>query len=529
MDGCFSFVLHTHMPYVRKNGAWPVGEDWLYEVMSETYIPLLEMLARLEDEGLEHCLALTMTPVLCEQLSDPYIKSRFVEYLETMLDRATADARDFEYFEDPARGALAEEYRRDFRRKLEVFEGVGRDLPGALASFEERGLVETLASCATHAFLPAMPDYGSVREQVLLGIESHRRHLGRRPRGFWIPECAYRSGLEGLLQSEGIEYFVVDSSALAGLPPGRPYTVGRSGVTALARSDRAHENAWDEDSGYPTDGRYMDSTKYYQGSGLHYWRVTGRDVGIDFKEVYRPEAARRRALDHADHFIGDVASEIADLVKPDRRPGADATRWIDQPLVLACYDTEFFGHGWKEGFYWLELTLRSLAGCGSIDLTVPSLFLRGNAERGRVDLLETTWGTGRDDSTWLNPGTGWMWKETGAARERLLGLLAERSAAREGSLERRALEQAAREVLLLESSDWSYMVAKDRARDYAIERFRCHLERFERLANALDSGAVAGAEAVLGEIEEADRLFGRLDLSVVSGGDGFTEKEGGQA
>src|SRR5450759_2835856 len=294
MKGYFSLVLHTHMPYVRKNGVWPVGEDWLYQAMSETYIPLLGALAQLEGEGVGPCLALTLTPVLCEQLADPYIQEQFLAHLKTMREHTRKDIDDFTYFDDEARKGLAEAYYDEYRRKLMAYLAIGHDIIGALTSFEAGGLVETIASSATHAFLPALDDRG-VREQVKIGIESHRRLLGVQPRGFWIPECAYRPGLEDVLAAEGIEYCIVDSSALEGKHGARPYRMGRSAVVALARSDRAHANAWDDMTGYPTDGTYLDSTKYYQGSGLHYWRVTGPGVSIDAKEVYQPSPARVRA------------------------------------------------------------------------------------------------------------------------------------------------------------------------------------------------------------------------------------------
>ena len=511
MRGYFSLVLHTHMPYVRKNGAWPVGEDWLYQAMSQTYLPLLGVLAQLEDEGVGGCLALTMTPVLCEQLADPYIQERFVAYLKTMREHTRKDIDDFTYFDDPARKALAEEYYDDFRRKLMAYLAIGSDILGAIASFEEQGLVETIASAATHPFLPGIGDERRVREQVAVGVESHRQTFGVQPRGFWIPECAYREGLEEVLAREGIEYCIVDSTALGGRPQGRPYLVGDSDVVALARSDTAHSNAWDEEIGYPTDGTYLDSTKYYQGSGLHYWRVTGPGVSIEAKEVYQPDPASIRALDHAGHYLSQVAGEIEQAID------SAGPEWVEPPLVLAAYDTEFLGHGWKEGIYWLELTLRSLSAAETIRMTLPSAFLDATAERSRAEIAVTTWGTGRDASTWINPETAWMWDELRDAQGRLSALRSSAGPEGTGSNRARALAQAAREVLLLESSDWPYMVAKDRARDYAIERFRTHLERFNALAYALESGEVDGIEATLSEIEEADRLFAQLDLGVVSG------------
>jgi 1,4-alpha-glucan branching enzyme len=518
VKGYFALVLHTHLPYVRKNGAWPVGEDWLYQVMSETYLPLLGMLAQLEDEGLTSCLALTMTPVLAEQLADPYIKERFCEYLKVMSEHAADDGRDFQYFGDERRKALADAYQAEYRRKLLAFTAIDGDLLGALASFEEMGLVETIGSAATHAFLPGLSEE-SVRSQVLIGLESHRARFGTDPAGFWVPECAYRPGIEDLLESEGVRYLLADSTALWRLPSTYPYKVGPSGVAVLARSERAHLNAWDDRAGYPTDGRYLDSTKYYQGSGLHYWKVTGPATGIEDKEIYEPGEAQARALDHARHFIAEVESELGSAPPPPGNGGLAGPR----PLVLASYDTEFLGHGWKEGLYWLEITLRSLARYEQVRSITPSRYLEDNPPSTSTPLRQTTWGTGKDDSTWINPRTGWMWVDLGKARQRLSGLSAHRG---RGALEDRALAQAAREVLLLESSDWPYMVAKDRAKEYAIERFRSHLERFCAIADGLETGELKKLESKLSEIEDADNIFPRLDLDTVFGG-GFGRGEGG--
>jgi 1,4-alpha-glucan branching enzyme len=472
------------------------------------------VLAQMEGEGAGACLGLTLTPVLCEQLADGYIQDRFVAYLKTMQENSERDVNDFVYFNDGARKALAQEYYEEYRRRLLAFLAIDGDLLGAFASFEKQQMIETLGSCATHAFLPGIRDERSVREQVLIGLESHERHLGVRPRGFWLPECAYRKGVEDVLEREGIEYLIVDSTALGGRPSGRPYLIGDSRVVALARSDRAHANAWDESTGYPTDDRYVDSTKYYQGSGLHYWKVSGPDVPIEAKDIYEPGPARVRALEHAGHYYMDIASEIeSDIVEAAGGDGG----FNDPPLVLAAYDTEFLGHGWKEGLYWLEIALRSLAAADSIRIVLPGQFLRECGDRARVDLAETTWGAGKDHSTWLNPQTEWMWEELRAAQDRLRRLQAAALPLERSRLERRLLAQIARECLLMESSDWPYMVAKDRARDYAIERFRSHLGRFRKLADALESGETEGIETVLGEIEEADNIFANLDLDVVSG------------
>ncbi len=507
MKGYFSLVLHTHMPYVRRNGSFPVGEPWLYQAMSDTYLPLLGMLSQLEDEGLKSCMAISVTPVLAQQLDDRYVKERFIEYLKVMAEHAADDVRDFEYFDDRKRGILAEAYREGYKRKLLAYLAIDGDLLGALASFERSGLVETVASSATHAFLPGLADERSVRDQVALGIRSHRRRFGVQPAGFWLPECGYRRGVEELLEAEGVRYVLVDPTALGGLPPDRAYRVGSSGVAALARSDRAHRNVWDEGLGYPADARYLDSTKYYDGSGLLYWKVTGQGVSIEDKAVYEEAPAQVTALDHARHFIDEVEDELGSSHHRVGRAG-------EKPLVLASYDTELFGHAWREGVYWLEVTLRSLASCSGVRMTVPSAYLDENPPSASAELEQTTWGAGKDDSTWLNPETRWMWEELGATQARMLDLVGRPRGSR---LEARALDQAQRELLLLESSDWPYMVAKDRAKEYSIERFKTHLERFREVAGALERGELKEEEPRLSEIEEVDNLFSPLDLETVFG------------
>lgn len=507
MNGYFSLVLHTHMPYVRRNGVFPVGEDWLYQVMSESYLPLIEMLTRLEYEGCSSCLSLTLTPVLCEQLADRYIRDRFVRYLKTMSERAAHDAGEFVYFGDDARRELAEAYKADYEKQLVDFLSMDGDILAALRGFEQAGVIETVASSATHAFLPGLRDRRAVDYQVRIGIEAHRARLGRNPEGFWLPECAYIRGVEELLESEGIRYMLLDSTAIEGEASACPSLAGDSGVAALARSETAHVNVWDDSRGYPADGTYLDSTKYYHNSGLHYWSVTGPGVAIEDKDVYKPDDAQRRALDHAKLFIGDISTELARNRCSEGR----------SPLVLASYDTELFGHGWREGIYWIEILLRSLSAGGSPRLATPSGYLDLYPAAGTVRPRETTWGTGRDDSTWINSATSWMWRELAAAREELFRLIDRQRSADAGPGASRALRQAAREVLLMESSDWPYMVAKDRASNYATQRFNIHLERFRLLAGALASGDADRETGLVSEVEELDRIFACLDLDVVSG------------
>lgn len=527
--GSFCLVLHTHMPYVRKNGTWPVGEDWLYRAISQAYIPILGVLAQLDGEGISTCFAMTMTPVLCEQLEDDYIQERFREYLETMILHSEDDIRDFEYMHDEERRALAEAYREAFSRQLKAYKAIRGDIIGALASFEEQGMIETISSCATHAFLPGLKDERLVENQVRLGIESHRKRFGRNPSGFWVPECAYRKDLELILQSEGVEYMLTDPSSLPGRPVTCPYYAGESRVAVLRGSERALGHVWDKEMGYPTDGSYLDTTKYYLQSGLLYWRVTGLNVPIEDKVIYQPDAAKRRAFDHVEHFLDEVILELGQS-KPCGSPSSGGTPRKrsapgPSPILLANFDTELFGHGWYEGIDWLEVLFRSLAASATVKPSLPALYLENNAPVESAEVLETTWEYDKGHLTWINPRTQWMWDELDSTEKKMLRLL-EHGGPRAVEPAERVLIQVLRELLILEASDWQYMVAKERAKKYATQRFRTHLDRFWKLVRALEDGKTDEILTQLEEVEELDNLFADLDLRYLWGS-GSHEPESG--
>ncbi|MBN2168227.1 MAG: glycoside hydrolase family 57 protein [Actinobacteria bacterium] len=517
LKGYFSFILHTHMPYVRKNGKFPIGEDWLYQVLSDTYIPLLGTLAELEHEGIDSCMAVTLTPVLCEQLRDPYIQEQVKGYFSTMIKHTEEDIKEFDRDNDQVRLKLAKSYLDDFRRRLKAYDAIDGDVLGAFRYFEKSKMIETIGSCATHAFLPAQTHRQDVTSQVLIGLQSHRENLGTNPKGFWLPECGYREGIENILDMEGVDYLVVDPTALPHVTGDFPCFIGGSNIAALKRNNSTHINVWSPTDGYPGDGNYLDSIKRHHNSGLYYWKVTGKDVPIEQKKLYVPNDAMARAFDHCGHFIENIQEELdkdlnLEVVNSGNheslKSGELRAAEIHDiyPLVLASYDTELFGHAWREGVYWIEMTLRSLAASESIKLALPHEYLENNLPAVSCQPLNTTWGENNDDSTWVNPATSWIWEKLKNAQERF-SAASEKYTDLENEDSRHALEQAARELLLLESSDWPFMVAKDRAKKYATERFNNHLERFDIIVSALEKGNPEEIRKDLEEIENLDNIF----------------------
>ncbi len=506
-SGIVAIVLHSHLPYTRKAGMWPFGEENLYEAIAETYLPLLTVLERLASEGLLARFTIGITPILAEQLADPYLQAGFEEYA---LRRTMAADRDMQRFAagDP-RWELASEYRLWYAGQLQAFrERYGREVLKGFRDLQERGAVELITSAATHGFSPLLGRDSSLHAQFHLGVTTFRKHFGRSPKGIWLPECAYRPGTDGrppidaFLAEEGLGYFVVDTHAVegsevAGWRPGfgpyaslraptgplvpqtglttfKPYTLEGSSVAVLARNQRAGYQVWSAENGYPGDPLYREFHKKDDQSGLQYWRLSGKGVELADKEVYDPRAAMQRVRHHARHYADMLASMLREYRLHNSGPG----------LLAIPFDTELFGHWWFEGVEWLEQLVRALAEQKDISLASVSEALEQIPPEQAIRMPESTWGAGGHYWVWNNEQVRWIWPVI-HERERLMEELVSRF---EGISEphlHRMLNQLGRELLLLQSSDWPFLMTTGQATDYATERFREHQTRFDVLAGML--------------------------------------------
>jgi 1,4-alpha-glucan branching enzyme len=588
--GAFTFVLHSHLPYVRENGTWPHGEEWLYEALAETYLPLLDTIAGLAAAGIRGGLTIGLTPILCEQLADPLVVERAAAYLADRRARAQRDADRFAQATrsgelpaveggigfargggpiDPQRASafarLAAWYAD---RYAGLADALGRrwqgDVIAAFRAFQDDGVVEIATSAATHGYLPLLARDSSIRGQVREGIRSYERFFGRSPRAMWLPECAYRPavpagtpleaeradldqgatlrpGLEELLDEAGIEVFFVESQLLEGGPatsatrgeligpygavkrrrdapvprdePPRPattyeaYWVRQSEVAVMARNERTGLQVWSGTVGYPGDYVYREFHKKDDVSGLQYWKISGAGVDLGAKEPWDPDVAFARVDEHAGHYAWLVHELAAD----------QAGRGIAHPLIASAYDTELFGHWWFEGVAWIGQVLRYLAADPAVELTTASGFVEAFPPTHAVDLPEGSWGVGGTHYTWWNDLTAWFWPEIHATEARLEALCARELATSDRSPDRLAhLRQAAREALLLEASDWPFLVTTGQAPEYAAQRFHEHRARFERLAEELEAGEPGGplpdaAVEARGVLEAQDNPFPDLD------------------
>lgn len=566
--GAFTFVLHSHLPYARLAGRWPHGEEWIHEAASETYVPLLQTLYDLKEEGLQFKLTVGITPILAEQLADALVLEHFNQYLD---DRIIAAERDIQYFSEQAltssesptheassdkhQAYLAEWYKNWYSDIKQAFnERFNGDIIGAFRQLQDEGYIEITTSAATHAYLPLLSRDSTIEAQLKAGVESYKRLFGREPRGIWLPECAYRpayitadgktrAGLETFLAKHNLKVFFSETHTITGGQPVgvsagdvigpygaikrryvipasnqyttpkrnvttyRPYYVNNtvegaeaethSGVSVIGRNNRTGQQVWSADWGYPGDFDYREFHKKAGTSGLQYWRVTGAKTDLAHKDFYHPEWAAYKVEQHAEHFAHLVGDLLREYYNESGEPG----------LIASNYDTELFGHWWFEGVAWIGKVLRHLAQNPDIELTTASEYLENYPPQATLNIPESSWGAGGNHFTWKNGETEWMWKPIYEAEERMAGLVAKYPQATDD--ETLVLNQAFRELMLLLSSDWPFLVTTGQAREYAIQRYSQHLERFNKLADSLDRD-VPNVE-LAHELYELDKVFPDID------------------
>lgn len=543
----FCLVLHSHIPFVRGAGAWPFGEETLFQVIAESYIPLLNALYDLVEEGHSPRITIGFTPILLEQLADPQLIRRFQKYLRDKKKVAEKDARRFRNGGQEQFQALAEFYSQWYAGLLDSFRHrFSGDLLSGFRHLQDEGHIEILTSASTHGYLPLLERDSSIYGQLKVGVETYRRHFRRPPQGIWLPECGYRPpylkdgvikpGVADFLNELGLGYFFTDTHALRGGPllgkaagdiigpyasvpkrillerqpervsPAttfRPYFVEDTAMAVLARNERTGLQVWSESMGYPGDADYREFHRQASTSGLQYWRITAANTELGQKELYNPQWAAHRVREHAQHFAGVIAAELAGYASEDGEPG----------IVVAAYDTELFGHWWFEGMDFLKELIRRLHQHPEVELTTAAAYLERYPPQEAISLPESSWGQGGGHDTWLNPQTEWMWPLIHRAEQWMEELVAAYPVAR-GRL-RQTLEQVARELLLLQASDWPFLVSTGQAQEFAAARFQKHLARFHHLATIAQKGRVDREDSqYLKQVVEGDNPFPEIDYRV---------------
>ncbi|MGD9897432.1 MAG: glycoside hydrolase family 57 protein [Candidatus Methylacidiphilaceae bacterium] len=520
-QGYLAILLHGHLPFVRHPEHEEFfEEDWLFEAITECYLPLLSVLEGLLRDGIDFRLTLSLSPTLCAMLGDPLLQRRYRTHLERLLEIACRESD--RTLSSPPFHDLARFYRTKLEETHETYtRRYHADLLGAFRRIAETGKLEIISCGATHGYLPLLAETPeTVRAQILIARDSHQALFGTGPRGFWLPECAYYPGVEAYLQEAEIRWFAVDTHGLLFADP-RPrlgffapvYTPW--GPAAFARDVDSSREVWSASEGYPGDFDYREfyrdigfelghdylrpyilPTGERKFLGIKYYRITGSSPE---KEPYDPEAARAKAAIHAEDFLSKRRNQVAGL----RKQGFGLP-----PILLAPYDAELFGHWWYEGPQFLDFLFRGMAADpGSLSPISPTEYLERHPTQQLARPASSSWGWRGHSEVWLDGENDWIYPHLHSSARRLVA-----QAKRYASHRRppqRLLRQAARELLLAQASDWAFLMKTGTASAYAKRRTETHLYRFDRLCGQLEEHSLDSA--FLDECECRDNLFPDLN------------------
>jgi len=529
LKGYVCLLLHTHLPFVRHPEEENfLEESWLYEAITETYIPLIQIFDQLIKDGVDFRVTMSLTPPLASMLQDPLLQNRYIRHLNKLIELSEKEIERTAY--DKLYHGLALMYNRKFLEAKEIFlNHYQRNLVAAFKKFQDLGFVEIIASAATHGFLPNLQvNPASVNAQIKIGVDYYIKTFGCPPKGFWLPECAYYPGVDNVLKEAGIRYFIVDSHGILHADPRPKYSVYAplfcpSGVAAFGRDWESSKQVWSAKEGYPGDADYRE---YYRdigfeldyeyikpyihqlgfrtNTGIKYWRITGN---TEYKEVYRPDWAREKAASHAGNFMFNREKQVEHLsAHMDRKP-----------LILAPYDAELFGHWWYEGPLWIDFLMRKVAfDQKTIKFITPGEYLTKYPTNQMAMPSASTWGWKGHNEFWLEGSNDWVYPHLHAAAEQMTELAQKFAPQIEHKLKKktllqRALNQAVRELVLAESSDWPFIMKTNTMVPYAHKRVKQHLNRFGKLREDILHDTID--VDWLTEVEWRDNIFADMDCA----------------
>ncbi|MEY2541265.1 MAG: 1,4-alpha-glucan branching enzyme [Verrucomicrobiota bacterium] len=517
-SGYFALVLHAHLPFVRHPEQESfLEEDWFFEAISETYIPLLVMMQRLVGDGIAFKLTMSITPTLAAMLRDDLLRERYVRHVDLLIELSRRELERNRKHEQLRK--LAEFYFDHFRETRRLFADVWQgDLLAQFDSLRREGVLEIIACAATHGLLPIVEQQSreAARAQVLIGRDVHRENFNVDPSGFWLPECAYAPGIDALLQEANIRWTILEThGVMFGEPrPHRavyaPYFTP-AGPAVFARDRESSRQVWSAQEGYPGDPAYRD---FYRDIGfdlpledvdlvtrgmrkfvgIKYHRITGRS---DKKEFYDRAAAEKMADEHARHYLEQRLRQLNEIRKADF-----------EPIIVAPFDAELFGHWWFEGPRFLDAFIRRAHDQSELNLTTPSEYLATHPTQQTIEPATSTWGDKGHLEVWLDKSNSWIYPPLHMAAR----TMSEVARAHENDptpLADRVLKQLARELLLAQASDWAFLMKTGTAREYAAKRTIEHLTRFDRLRRRFVSGDVD--EDFLRDCEWRDNLFPKVN------------------
>lgn len=522
--GYVSFVLHAHLPFVyHPESEDYLEEQWLYEAMSEVYIPLLENFDKLVEEKVDFRLTMSLTPPLISMLTNELLQERYIKYLEKHIELSEKEI--IRTKDNEKENFLAKMYLEKYSNDLFVFkEKYNCNLVLGFKKFQDLGYLEIITCGATHGYFPMLLlNEKTIRAQIAVGVQVYEEHLGRKPKGIWLPECGYVKECEKYLKEFGIEYFITESHGILYANPTPIYgtfapIISDYGICAFGRDLETSRQVWSSEIGYPGDPNYRE---YYRDigwdcwdyeyikpyiakngarvhTGIKYRRITGK---TDDKDYYNPQWAKDSAEKQAGHFLDCRINQINHLSSFMKKP----------PIVLSPYDAELFGHWWYEGPYWLYILFKKIHfDQDTIKLITPSEYIKKYPVIQNSNPAISSWGANGYSEVWINSKNDWAIRHITKCGEKMIEL-ANKYPDAEGLL-KETLNQCARELLLLQSSDWLFIITTDTMVEYAIKRIKDHTGRFNKLYDMIINDTID--EEFLEDLQEKDKIFPNIDYNI---------------
>ncbi len=521
--GYLALVLHAHLPFVRHpESEYVLEEEWLYEAITETYIPLLKVFEGLKKDGIDFKITMSMTPPLISMLSDRLLQERYDLHLAKLQKLVETE---YEVNNHGHLRYLADYYVREFAEVRSLWEKYNGNLVKAFKQFVDSNNLEIITCGATHGYLPLMQMYPqAVWAQLQVAVEHYQTAFGKTPNGIWLPECAYFEGLERMIADVGLRYFLTDGHGiLYGTPRPRYGTYApiftESGVAVFGRDHESSQQVWSSEVGYPGDPVYREFYKdlgweadyeyikpyimpngQRKNTGVKYHKITGRGMDLSAKQLYDPYWAKEKAAEHASNFAFNRERQVEYLSKIMGR----------EPIIVSPYDAELFGHWWYEGPWFIDYLIRkSHFDQNTFAMTHLADYLRDRPTQQVCRPAQSSWGHKGFHEYWLNETNAWIYPHLHKAAERMISMSAREP---EDELELKALNQAARELLLAQSSDWAFIMRTGTMVPYAERRTKSHLSRFNKLFDDINAGTIDGGW--LENVEYMDNIFPEINYRV---------------
>ena len=524
VKGYVNFILHAHLPYVHHpEDETYLEEEWLFEAISECYIPLLLNYRKLEEDHVDFRITMTMTPPLLNMLDNKLLQERYINYLNKHIELCEKEVKRTVY--DSRLNNLSKYYLDRYKNDLHIFKDVYNcNLISAFKHFQDAGYLEIITCGATHGYFPILyVNEKTVRAQIAVGVQTYEKFFGRKPRGIWLPECGYVPEADKYLKEFGIQYAIVETHGVLYADPAPVYgtyapIVSPDGLTVFARDLESSRQVWSSINGYPGDFNYRefyrdigydldyDYIKPYVAAngarvntGIKYYRITGKDCPKDYYDV---QWAKDSAEKQAGHFMDCRTAQIDHL-----------SSYMEVPPIVTCpYDAELYGHWWYEGPYWIYILFKKIYydEC-NFKLITPSEYIDMYPQMQVSTPCRSSWGANGYSEVWLNQTNDYAHRHLHKAGDRMCELAS--LYPNEGdTLKRQALNQCARELLLAQSSDWLFIITNGTMVDYAHKEIKEHIGRFTKLYYQIKNDKI-DARYLL-DIFDKDDIFPEIDYMI---------------